>query len=55
MVESAPPIVRDTDALKWAATQPPDPIRVTPNDFTIRGKRLFDECRLYLLPTDGLT
>jgi Protein of unknown function (DUF2934) len=54
MVESEPPIVRDTDALKWAATQPPNPIRVTPNDFTIRGKPLFDECRLYFEAAENL-
>jgi hypothetical protein len=54
MAESEPPVVRDTDALKWAATLPPDPIRVTPNDFTIRGKPLFEECRLYLTEAEKL-
>ncbi len=48
MVESEPPIVRDTDALKWAATLTPEPIRVTPTNFTIGGKPLFDQCQLYL-------
>jgi hypothetical protein len=46
--ESEPPVVRDTDALKWAATLPPSLLRVTPKDFTINGKPLFEECQLYL-------
>jgi hypothetical protein len=47
-VESEPLIARDTDALKWAATQPPPPIRATASDFTIGGASLFPECRSYL-------
>ena len=52
--ETEPPIVRDTDTLKWAATLPSDPIRVTPKDFTIGRKPLAEECRLYLAAAENL-
>jgi len=52
--ETEPPIVRDTDTLKWAATLQLDPIRVTPKDFTIGGKPLAEECRLYLAAAENL-
>jgi hypothetical protein len=42
------PSVEGTDALKWAATLPPTPIRATLSDFTIGGRPLAGECRVYL-------
>jgi hypothetical protein len=46
--ETEPLVDRNTDALKWAATEPPPPVIPLANDFSIAGAPLFSECRAYL-------
>lgn len=46
--ESRPIKAAADPALQWAATLPPEPVEPMWTDFTINGKSLFPECRVYL-------